>query len=178
MASAKKGKAKAQKSAKAKPSKAKVVKAKPVKTPARKAVAKPVAKSAKAPVRARSTASAGDAIRALARRIVAVTVANDDEGALALYAPHIESTEAGQPPARGIEGIRAKFEGWRQFATAAQFEARRVCVDGNTIVIEWMGRVTLAGSGKQVDMHEVAVHEIEGGKIAREAFFYNPAALA
>ena len=28
------------------------------------------------------------------------------------------------------------------------------------IVIEWVGRVTLAASGRQAELHEVAVHEI------------------
>ncbi len=126
---------------------------------------------------ARKTASAPAAMRALARRIVDVTVANDDEATLGLYADDIESSEAGQPPEVGLDALRAKFAGWRSLTSDTSFEPRRVCVDGNTIVIEWLGRVTLAASGQQAELHQVAIHEIRNGKIAREAFFYNPAAL-
>jgi ketosteroid isomerase-like protein len=117
-------------------------------------------------------------MRALARHIVDVSLGHDDEAILALYASDIESSEAGQPAAVGIDALRAKFAGWRSMTTDTSFEPRRVLVDGNVIVIEWVGRVTLAASGRQAELHEVAVHEIKNGKIAREAFFYNPAALA
>jgi hypothetical protein len=44
-------------------------------------------------------------------------------------------------------------------------------------MIEWVGRVTIAASGKQAELREVAIHEIAKGKIVREAFYYNPASL-
>lgn len=140
-----------------------------------KAVAKkkPVARAKSAGAVAKQTA-----MRALAQHIVDVSLGGDDEAILALYASDIESSEAGQPAAVGIDALRAKFAGWRSMTTDTQFEPRRVVADGNVIVIEWVGRVTLAASGRQVEMHEVAVHEIRNGKIAREAFFYNPAVLA
>jgi ketosteroid isomerase-like protein len=119
-----------------------------------------------------------DAMRAFAQRIIDVTIADNDDEILALYADDIESTEAGQPPMVGHDALRSKFAGWRGMVTDTSFEPRRVVVDGNVIVIEWVGRVTLAASGRQAELHEVAVHEIRDGKIAREAFFYNPAALA
>jgi ketosteroid isomerase-like protein len=78
----------------------------------------------------------------------------------------------------GVDALRAKFAGWRGMVTDTSFEPRRVLVDGNVVVIEWVGRVTLAASGRQAELHEVAVHEIRDGRIAREAFFYNPAVLA
>ena len=140
------------------------VKRRPAKRPARKARKAGAAKS--------------NAVRNLARRIVAVTAANDDEATLALYASDVESTEMGQPTMRGLDSIRQKFVGWRNMVTESHFEPRRVCVDGNTIVIEWVGEVTLAASGKRAQLHEVAIHEIRDGKIAREAYFYNPASLS
>ena len=127
---------------------------------------------------AKSKARRGGAdLRAFARRIVDVTRSNDDEATLALYAADVESTEQGQPPTQGIDSIRQKFAGWRSMVSDARFEPRRVCVDGNTIVIEWVGDVTLTASGKQARLHEVAIHEIRDGKIAREAYFYDPGAL-
>ncbi len=126
---------------------------------------------------ARRPADASAAMRALAQHIIAVSLAGDDDAILALYAPDVESTEAGQPPAVGIDALRAKFDGWRSMTTDNVFEPRRLVVDGDTIVIEWLGRVTLTASGRQVEMREVAIHEIRDGKIAREAFYYNPAVL-
>ena len=147
---------------------------------AKRVAAKPNAKARPRARAARPTRNAADsttAMRALAQHIIDVSLAGDDEAILALYASDVESSEAGQPPAVGLEALRAKFEGWRSMTTANVFEPRRLVVDGNTIVIEWLGRVTLAASGRQVEMREVAIHEIRDGKIAREAFYYNPAVL-
>ena len=143
----------------------------PRKRSARRAPRKPARKATRRP------RASGDAVRALAQRIIEVTLANDDEATLALYAPDVESVEQGQPPTRGIDAIRQKFAGWRSMVQEARFEPRRVCVDGNTIVIEWMGDVKLAPDGRKAHLHEVAIHEIENGKIVREAFFYDPSAL-
>jgi ketosteroid isomerase-like protein len=127
--------------------------------------------------RAAPPASGAAAVRALARRIIDVTLANDDAATLALYAADVQSSEAGQPPQVGIDALRAKFEGWRNLTRDNVFEPRRVCVDGNVVMIEWVGHVTLAASGNRTEMREVAIHEIENGKIVREAFYYNPASL-
>ncbi|MCC6766492.1 MAG: nuclear transport factor 2 family protein [Deltaproteobacteria bacterium] len=118
------------------------------------------------------------AMRALAQHIVDVSLGDDDEAILALYADDVESSEAGGLPAIGKDALRAKFAGWRSMTTETAFEPRRIMVDGNVIVIEWLGRATLAASGRRAELHEVAVHEIRDGKIAREAFFYDPTALA
>ena len=127
---------------------------------------------------AREAADSTTTMRALAQRIVDVTLSDDDEAILGLYAADVESSEAGNPPEVGIEALRAKYAGWRSMTSATVFEPRSMLVDGNVIVIEWLGRVTLAASGRQVEMREVAVHEIRDGKIVREAFYYNPAVLA
>ena len=117
------------------------------------------------------------ALRELAQRIVDLTVANDDAGTLALYADHVESREASMPASVGIEAIKQKFAMWRGMVSDAVFTPRSVVADGRTIVIEWEGRVTLAASGRLVDFPEVAVHEIAGGKIVKERFYYDPALL-
>jgi ketosteroid isomerase-like protein len=146
--------------------------------PARKKVAERT--TAKRAAAAKAKPAAPDpnrALRALAQRIVDLTVSNDDEAAFALYADTIESKEANNPPSFGIEAIRNKFAMWRQMASNAVFRPRTVIADGSTIVIEWLGTVTLAASGRTVELAEVAVHEIEGGKIFRERFYYDPAVL-
>lgn len=174
---AKAGKAKKAKAARPKATRAKAASKKPSRVKAR-APKRSVAKAARRPPARKAGATAADPIRMLARRIVDVTKANDDEAAFALYASDVESLEPGQPPMRGLDAIRQKYAGWRNMVSEAHFEPRRVCVDGNTVVIEWSGDVTLAGSGHRARMHEVAIHEIRNGKIVREAYFYDPAALA
>jgi ketosteroid isomerase-like protein len=117
------------------------------------------------------------ALRELAQRIVDLTVANDDAATLALYADNVESREASMPASIGIEAIKQKFAMWRGMVSDAAFTPRSVVADGRTIVIEWDGRVTLAASGRLVDFPEVAVHEIAGGKIVKERFYYDPSLL-
>ncbi len=146
------------------------------KAPARRS--KPAAKAAPRRAATRTvTVDKHAALRAFAQRIVAVTVSNDDAGMMSLYADAIESKEANNPPSVGIQAIRDKFAMWRGMASDAVFRPRSVLADGRTIVIEWEGRVTLAATGRIVDFHEVAVHEIAGGKIVRERFYYDPAVL-
>lgn len=123
------------------------------------------------------TVDANQALRALAQRIVDATLANDEAAMLALYAPNVESCEAGNPPSHGVEALKQKFAGWRAMVTDSAFLPRSVCADGKTILIEWDGRVTLAASGRVAELREVAVHEIENGRIVRERFYYDPAAL-
>jgi len=160
--------------------KAKTRRAKSRAAKSRKSKARPAGAARKRSVsRARTKPkAAADGLRTLARRIVDTTLANDDEGAFALYAADVESIEPGQPPMRGVDAIRQKFAGWRSMVSSAQFKPHRVCVDGSTIVIEWVGDCTLAATGKQVRLHEVAIHEIRDGKISRELFFYDPATFA
>jgi len=116
-------------------------------------------------------------LRDLAQRIIDLTVANDDPATLALYADHIESKEANNPASVGIDAIKQKFAMWRGMVSNAAFTPRSVSADGNMIIIEWAGRVTLAASGRVVDLNEVAVHEIAGGKIVKERFYYDPSVL-
>jgi len=134
---------------------------------------KPAARAA-APTGIRS---APDPIRALAQRIIDLTIGEDDEGSLALYADDVESTEARNPPLIGMEAIRQKFKMWRGMVSESAWQARHLAVEGNTIFIEWSGRVTMAATGKQVEFNEVAVHEIQNGKIVRERFYYDPSVL-
>ena len=116
-------------------------------------------------------------MRALAQRIVDLTVGNQDEESLALYADNVESREANNPPMVGIDAVREKFKMWRGMVSDTAFSPRSVAADGNTIIIEWEGRVTLAASGRVAELNEIAVHEIENGKIVRERFYYDPSVL-
>lgn len=116
-------------------------------------------------------------LRQLAQRIVDLTIANNDEATLALYRDDVESQEANNAPSVGIDAIKQKFAMWRGMVSDSAFTPRSVTADGNTIIIEWSGRVTLAASGRVAEMNEVAVHEIVGGKIAKERYYYDPSVL-
>lgn len=159
--------------AKARPKKAAP---KPKKAPSRAVRAKRPAARRVAPAM-RPPAPRPDPVRELAKRIIDVTLANDDEATLALYADSIESVERGSPAMVGIEAIKQKFAMWRGMTSSAEFRVRKCTVDGNTIMIEWEGDVTLSPSGKQVLLEEVAVHEIENGRIVRERFYYDPSLM-
>ena len=151
---------------------AKTVRAKAAK-PAR---SKPAARKVTRPQAARVAAPAINPVRQLAQRIVDLTIKHDDEGSFALYAPNVQSVEPGQPAMVGIEAIKQKFAGWHSMAPQSTWRARSVTVDGNTIAIEWEGDVTFA-TGKQAVLNEVAIHEVENGKIVRERFYYDRTAL-
>lgn len=157
------------------------VQKKGAKRPKKKApAAKSVRRKAAAPKAARpkraATTPVRNPVRELAQRIVHLTINHDDEGSFALYASNVESIEPGQPPMVGLEAIKQKFAGWHAMAPHSTWRARNVCVEGNTIVIEWEGDVTFA-TGKQATLSEVAIHEIENGKIVRERFYYDRSAL-
>jgi ketosteroid isomerase-like protein len=135
----------------------------------------PAAKAKAAP--ARRAAAPIHPVRALAQRIVDLTLQQADEESLALYADNVVSVEPGMPPMTGIDAIRQKFTMWRGMVSASSWDARNVWVDGNAIIIEWVGKVTLAASGREAELAEIAIHEIDNGKIARERFYYDPRAL-
>ena len=56
--------------------------------------------------------------------------------------------------------------------TRMESQARNVWVDGNTIIVEWANQMTFA-DGRTVQASEVAIHQIENGKIARERYYYD-----
>jgi ketosteroid isomerase-like protein len=155
----------------------KIVAKKAPKRVAKKAVARPAAKPAPKVVTRTVTTDRNAALRELAQRIVDATVANDEAAMFALYDARVESQEANNPPSVGLEALREKFAAFAAMITDGAFLPRSVAADGKTIVIEWDGRLTLAASGRLVEMREVAVHEIEHGKIVRERFYYDPALL-
>jgi ketosteroid isomerase-like protein len=150
---------------------------------AKKPAAAKVPAAAKKPVAAARAAAPApatvgpDPVRELAKRIVDLTVTGDDEAAFALYADTIESVEPGAPPAMGIEAIKQKFAMWRGMVSDSSWNARHVWVFGNTIIIEWEAHVTLAATGKRAALREVAIHEVQNGKIVRERFYYDRSAL-
>jgi ketosteroid isomerase-like protein len=124
---------------------------------------------------ARGGAGASPA-EALARKIVRVS--NDpDFPFVELYTEDCVSTEATGETFRGHEGLAEKMKNWESMQQGSTFRPRNVLVKGNVICIEWEGTVHLR-DGRTVALHEVAVHEVRGGKIVSERYYYNPLAMA
>jgi ketosteroid isomerase-like protein len=115
-------------------------------------------------------------IQAVARRIVRATQKPDFQF-VTLYAPECTSAEPRGEPARGHAGIEEKNARWKQMQTSTRWRARNVWTGRNTVCIEWDGEVTLR-DGRTVNLREIAVHEVKGGKILHERFYYDPGALA
>ena len=116
-------------------------------------------------------------LRRIARSIVTATSVADDKRMLSLYADSIESEEAGQLPTYGIEAIKQKNEQWSKMVSDARWHARNLWADGQTIIIEWEAQLTLRPGNRKALFREIAVHEVRGGKIVRERYYYDPSIL-
>jgi hypothetical protein len=139
-------------------------------------------KKRSAPKRAsagKKRAAAAPNLESLARKIVRMTQNPNFAPAdlRVLYTEDCTSQEASGQIALGLDGLEDKLKGWEQMQSGTTWKATNVWVGPNTICIEWDATVNLR-DGRTVPLHEVAVHEIVGGKIQKERFYYNPMALA
>jgi ketosteroid isomerase-like protein len=115
-------------------------------------------------------------VGAIARKIV--RAASDPKFPFAeLYAADVVSREATGETFRGLEGLEQKGRNWEQMQTGTTWKARSIFLRPNQVCIEWEARVTLR-DGRTVDMNEIAVHDLRGGKIVAERYYYNPLQLA
>ena len=97
-----------------------------------------------------------------------------------LYADNIESVEAAAPPAggervsKGIDAIRGKNEWWTE-----NHEVHSAAVKGpyphgeDKFAVRFEYDITNKPSGNRIQMDEVGVFTIAGGKIVKEEFFYD-----
>ena len=141
----------------------------PKKSPPRK---KPAARQAPAA----ASRPAGNPLEAVARRIVNATLDPSKFVVADLYTADCVSEEAAGPPVHGHAGIEQKGKQWESMQQGTKWRPRNVFAGRSTVCIEWNCDVTLR-DGRVVKLNEVAVHEIRDGKIARERYYYNPAAL-
>jgi ketosteroid isomerase-like protein len=95
-----------------------------------------------------------------------------------LYAPDAVSVEGAAMPgagaeARGLDAILAKHDGWAQAHVihGASVEGPFTHGDDRFAVIFDMD-VENRESGQRMQMREVAVYHVAGGRIVREEFFY------
>jgi ketosteroid isomerase-like protein len=152
------------------------------KAPARKKVArKKTARKAptrKKPVRKRAAARRPSAIETLARNIIRGTIGDPSQLSLAdLYAEGATSTEASGDTVTGFSGLEQKARQWEAMQEHTVWKPLHVFVKPDSICIEWDAEVKLR-DGRVVNLRETAVHEVKGGRIVAERYYYNPMALA
>lgn len=123
----------------------------------------------------RAAKPAAPSLEATARKIVRATQ-QPDFPFVTLYAADATSAEATGEPARGHAGLEEKNKRWAQMQMGTKWKARNVWTGKNTVCIEWDAEVQMR-DGRNVNLREIAVHEIKDGKIQAERFYYNPLAL-
>lgn len=96
-----------------------------------------------------------------------------------LYAPDAVSAEPNDMDGQsriteGLDGIKAKHAWFDGAMTDVQVEASDPMLHGDDrFAVRFFGKATVKETGDTMDMDEVAVYHVAGGKIVREEFFYN-----
>lgn len=109
----------------------------------------------------------------IAERLIALCRTGQDAQARAeLYAPHAVSIEV-DSTTEGLEAIQQKG-----IAFNAGIEAFHNAYVGEPIISGDFFAVTMGMEvtmgGQRIKMDEIALYEVQNGKIVREQFFYNP----
>jgi ketosteroid isomerase-like protein len=116
---------------------------------------------------------------AIARKIVRLTAGEPADFRLEeLYSDECTSREpTDSKPVVGLKGLQEKLDWWRSIQESQTWKAKNVFVKGNTICIEWEAEVKLK-DGPTIQLEETAIHEVRGGKIVAERYYYDPSTLA
>jgi len=114
---------------------------------------------------------------AVVRRILAATSDPSKFDIADLYTLDCVSIEGNGMRIEGHAGLRAKVAQWEAGLESSTWEARHVFTRPGAIAIEWDAHLKFK-DGRSVHVNELAVHELRGGKIAAERYFYDPSALA
>jgi len=114
---------------------------------------------------------------AIARKIIAAAVDPSKFVIEDLYAPDCVSIEGNGMRSEGYAGLRQKNEGWDAGLESSTWNARNVLTGPNSVAIEWDAQIRFK-DGRSLQINEMAIHELRGGKIVAERYFYDPAALA
>jgi hypothetical protein len=88
----------------------------------------------------------------------------------------VESVATPEMPAelRGIEAVRGKNEWWGQNHDVHGFEVEGPFIGDDGFAVRYTFDVTQKGTGQRTKMSEMALYKVEGDKIKREEFYYNP----
>ncbi|MEM7720074.1 MAG: nuclear transport factor 2 family protein [Pseudomonadota bacterium] len=96
-----------------------------------------------------------------------------------LYSADAVSVEAMTPPgvdpvSRGSDAIRAKHDWWDGAMEVHDFAMEGPFLNGDQFSMIFNMDCTDKSSGQRWQAKEVALYEVENGKIARESFFMMP----
>ena len=117
-------------------------------------------------------------LESVARKIVRVTKNLSQLKIADLYSESCSSIEPGPgEPVVGLEALDQKLALWMSSVEQQTWKPRNVWIKGNTIAIQWDADLKFK-DGRSVAFEEVAVHEVRGGKIVAERYYYDPSVLA
>ncbi len=117
-------------------------------------------------------------VESVARKIVRVTKNLSQLKLADLYSESCSSIEPGPgEPVVGLEALDQKLAFWMSIVEQQTWKPRNVWIKGNTIAIQWDADLKFK-DGRSVAFEEVAIHEVRGGKIVSERYYYDPSVLA
>ncbi len=91
-----------------------------------------------------------------------------------LYSPNIVSIESGDNQvSKGMEEVAQKGEWWKENFEVHSSKASEPIVADNWFTVSFTMDTTHKPSGQRNVSSEIAVYQVENGKIVREEFFYN-----
>ncbi len=88
----------------------------------------------------------------------------------------VESASAPNMPAemKGIDAVKGKNQWWLENHEIHSSQADGPYIGEKEFAVHFQFDVTQKPTGKRFQMQEMALYQVEGGKIVREHFFYNP----
>jgi len=100
------------------------------------------------------------------------------EAVQALYSPDIVSVEAAPGPdgareVKGIDAVRGKGVWWMENHEIHNTSVEGPLVAASHFCVRFKLDVTFKPTGKRMEMDELGIYEVKGGKIVREEFFYS-----
>ena len=93
------------------------------------------------------------------------------------YSDHITSVESMSAPGmpaemKGLAAVRGKNQWWLENHEVHRSSVNGPFIGDNQFAIEFDYDVTQKATGKRVQMKEMALYKVEGGKIVHEHFYY------
>ena len=114
---------------------------------------------------------------ALANDFVALLKAGDHHGAAAKYnSPDIVSykaMEGDMAVCKGTAAVKAKSEWWYANHDVHSSTAEGPYVNGESFAVRFSLDVTAKQSQQRMQMEEIGLYTVKGGKIIEERFFYS-----
>ena len=97
------------------------------------------------------------------------------------YSNEITSIESSGSPGmpaemKGLEAIHQKHKWWNENHEVHSAEVNGPFVGENQFAVEFKFDATLKASGQRIQMSEMGLYTVQGGKIVREHFYYNAGA--